>query len=112
MAGEFKTGQWVIYRKSKQSSKPGPRANDVRPTNAGDDYCYTVDKYWIVKSIRENGELVLATRRGKQHTVSAADPNLRPARFWERWLFSKRFESVADQAVVEQVETSGMRSAG
>ncbi len=95
---KFQPGDWVIYRKSKQSPLPGPRAKDVSPTAHGEDYSYVVDKFWIVQEVLGSGErLRLRTRRGKEHELSASDPNLWPARWWERWLYRQRFEEV-DQA--------------
>ncbi len=88
----FAVGDWVIYRKTKHSPVPGPRAENVLPAEHGDDYCYTVDKFWIVTGVLPGGRLVLKTRRGKTHTVSQADPNLRKANWWERRRYRSRFE--------------------
>jgi hypothetical protein len=60
------------------------------PEPNGEEYSYCVDKFWGVAGL-ENGQVVLITRRGKQHTVDPDDPNLRPARWWERFLFRDRF---------------------
>ena len=87
-------GDWVIYRKPKRSSAPGPRARNVMPAKRGETYSYTVDKYWVVKELLDADRLLLQTRRGKQHEVSVADPALRKPRVWERWLFRSRFRAV------------------
>ncbi len=92
---KYQVGDWVIYRKSKQSESPGPRAQQINPSERGDLYSYVVDKFWIVSEVLDEDRLRLKTRRGKAHLLSAADPNLRPARFWERWLYRGRFEEVA-----------------
>lgn len=86
-------GDWVIYRKAKHSASPGPRAREIAPEPNGEEYSYCVDKFWVVSRI-ENGCLVLSTRRGKQHVVEADDPNLRYARWWERFLYRHRFPTV------------------
>lgn len=91
----FQTGDWVVYRKTKHSPQPGPRADNVVPAEHGDDYTYTVDKYWVVEQVKEDGTLLLRTRRGKEHTIRSSDPNLRKARWWERRLYRSRFESIA-----------------
>ena len=91
---KFQPGDPVIVCLSKFSTDPGPRARDVHPAPAGETYSYLVDKYWRVLDIRENGMLLLATRRGKQHEFSPDDPRLRLARWWERWLFQSRFPSL------------------
>jgi len=86
----FKVGDWVIYRVTKHSRQPGPRAKGVAPTPRGDDYTYVVDKFWVVDEVRED-TLLLRTRRGKTHEIAQNDPLLRRARFWERWLFGGKF---------------------
>lgn len=92
----IQTGDWVIYRKTKFSSRPGPRAQNVLPARHGDAYAYTVDKFWIVSEVRRDGSLLLKTRRGKQHVVPSDDWNLRKANWWERWRFRNRFEAIVD----------------
>ena len=92
MANGFRPGDYVIYRKTKFSSQPGPRATDVRPSPNGDTYNYIVDKFWIVRHVADDGTLTLQTRRGKTHRVSADDPLLRRPNFFERWRYRDRFE--------------------
>jgi hypothetical protein len=91
MFSGYKTGDPVIFVVSKSSSDPGPRAKDIHPAPAGDTYSYMVEKFWRVVEVRPNNHLLLVTRRGKQHAVAVDDPRLRPARWWERWLYKKRF---------------------
>lgn len=90
----FRPGDWVIYRKQKSSTVPGPRASNVHAASKGNLYRYTVDKFWVIDSINEDGTLNLRTRRGKQHQVMADDPQLRRARLWERWIHRSRFEMI------------------
>lgn len=87
-------GDWVVYRKSKISPHPGPRAQDVNPNTKGETYSYTVDKYWVVEQVLDDGRVVLKTRRGKSHTIPATDPNLRRAGLLDWLLHRNRFESV------------------
>ena len=94
---ELKRGDWVVYRKQKHSTSPGPRAKEVSAAPRGDSYSYVVDKFWVVKQLLEDEELLLVTRGGKQHTVSLDDPNLRLARWWERWLYKDRFQETEQQ---------------
>ena len=98
MAGthQYRPGDWVIYRKTKYSTHPGPRAQNVSPARGGDKYAYTVDKFWVISQVLEDGRLVLQTRRGKEHIFDADDHDLHPARWWERWLYRRRFSAVAD----------------
>ena len=44
----LKVGTPVIFRKTKCSTHPGPRARGVHPSRQGDMYNYVVDKLWIV----------------------------------------------------------------
>jgi hypothetical protein len=87
----YQPGDPVVFVVSKVSTDPGPRAHDIHPAPFGDTYQYVVDKYWTVRSVGSDGTLELITRRGKVHHVQPGDPRLRPARWWERWLYRDRF---------------------
>ena len=89
----YRPGDAVVFRKWKRSPNPGPRARSVQPSQQGDDYSYSVDKYWVVEDLR--GEQVhVRTRRGKTHVMDVTDQRLRPARWWERWLLRDRFPQI------------------
>jgi hypothetical protein len=92
----LKPGDPVVYHMSKVSTDPGPRAHDVHPAEFGETYRYLVDKYWKVADVLTTGQVVLVTRRGKRHVVTADDPRLRPARWWERWLYRRRFPDLSN----------------
>ena len=94
IALDYHPGDWVIFRKEKHSTSPGPRAENIHAAPKGDDYYYQVDKFWVVAETRADGKVVLRTRRGKTHVVKANDPHLRRARWWERLLYRNRFPSV------------------
>lgn len=100
----FQPGDLVVYRKTKHSPHPGPRAEDVFPASGGDDYSYCVDKYWRVTALRDDDRVVVATRRGKTHVLSPEDPNLRRANVWERWFLGGRFP---EQRVAETTAAGG-----
>lgn len=87
----FVPGDPVIFRVAKVSQRPGPRAQIVYASPSGEDYTYTVDKYWVVQEVRNGNTLVLRTRRGKVRELPANSPDLRAPWFWERWFFSHRF---------------------
>jgi len=76
MLQTFKPGDPVICRRTKTSTRPGPRAKSVFPATHGDTYSYYVDKFWRVRGIAEDGRLILVTRRGKEHIFSPTDPSL------------------------------------
>ena len=92
---KYQVGDWVIYRRTKHSDSPGPRAKNVTSAPKGDGYSYTVDKFWIVDEVRSDGQLLLRTRLGKQHVIESDDPQMHRARWWERLLFRTRFRQVA-----------------
>jgi len=92
----YVAGEPVIYRKQKHSTAPGPRAKAIEPAPHGEDYSYIVDKFWVVVECPATDRVLLSTRRGKQHVVAASDPNLRPARWWERLLYRDRFPKLHD----------------
>jgi hypothetical protein len=98
MARMFRPGDPVIYRATKHSAHPGPRAQEVTAETYGEGYSYVVDKFWVVAETRPDGQVVLKTRRGKTHRLSADDPRLRPARWWERLWFRDRFPSLENRA--------------
>lgn len=91
MASRFRPGDRVIYRKSKHSTSPGPRAADVQPAPRGEYYAYNVDKFWTVSEVKPDGTIVVRTRRGKEHLLEPDDRALRKARWWERLLYRDRF---------------------
>jgi len=87
----FKPGDRIVYRQTKHSNHPTPRAVEVRPEPNGEFYTYDVLKYWIVAGVKADGQILVVTRRGKQRTIQTDDPALRRARWWERLLFASRF---------------------
>jgi len=87
----YRRGDPVIFRLTKHSYCPGPRARNIYPAPNGDSYSYAVDKFWTVVEELDNGMLLLQTRRGKTHRVSANDPHLRHATWWERVKYGSRF---------------------
>jgi hypothetical protein len=91
MSSRFQPGDVVVYRKQKHSLHPGPHARDIHPAQYGDDYSYSVDKFWRVITVQPNHTLAVLTRRGKVHEIAADDPALRRAHWWERLLFWYRF---------------------
>jgi len=87
----YRTGDPVVFVATKRSAHPGPRAQKVRPERKGEGYTYDVKKFWLIVEIKSDGTLAALTRRGKRRLVRRDDPRLRPARWWERLLYSSRF---------------------
>jgi hypothetical protein len=91
MSARFRPGEVVVYLKQKSSLHPGPHAGNIQPAPHGDFYSYLVEKFWRVVAVQPDNKLVVRTRKGKQHTIAANDPNLRRTHWWERLLFWHRF---------------------
>lgn len=108
---QFSSGDWVIYRKTKFSAHPGPRARNVAPTARGDNYVYNVDKFWIVLEIRSDQTIRVMTRRGKEQLVNVADPNLRRANWWERMRNRSRFQPIVEALSQNHFATEGVPTA-
>jgi hypothetical protein len=91
---QLEPGDFLIYRKSKASPHPGPRARNVQASENGDDYYYEVDKFWTVSDVLDDGRLVAVTRTGKRVYLTPADERLRKAGWLERMRYRQRFPSV------------------
>ncbi len=92
--GEFERGDLLIYRKSKVSPRPGPRARNVQAAENGDDYYYEVDKFWVVSDVLNDGRLVAVTRTGKRVYLAPEDERMRKAGWLERVRYRGRFPVV------------------
>jgi hypothetical protein len=102
MISSFGPNDWVVYTREKHSLSPGRRAKNISPSPHGEMYSYEVDKYWIVRQVRD-GEVVLQTRRGKTHSLPLQDARLRKANLWERLFFSHRFPSKSNSSHTDMV---------
>jgi len=87
----FKVGDPVVYRRTKHSTSPGPRAEEIDPASKGDLYTYKVDKYWVVNDVKPDGTVEVRTRRGKTHVLNRDDRKLRHATWLERLFKADRF---------------------
>lgn len=103
MTGKYKVGDKLVVRVSKFSRKPGPRALNVHPTR-GEGYTYQIDKYWVVREVRDDGQLVVVTRRGKQRLIQPDSPSLRRAHWWERLFQRARFADLSKPLPDEPIE--------
>ncbi len=91
---QYRRGDPVIFRVTKSSYRPGPRARNIHPAPNGESYSYAVDKFWTVVVELGNDMLLLQTRRGKTHRIHARDPQLRHATWWERVRYGARFPQI------------------
>ena len=90
MTREYYVGQPVVFGSSKNRVRAGPQASNASPAERDDAAC-EVDQFWLVDEVCDDGTLVLRTRRGQQHVVEENDSRLRPASWWERIRYRKRF---------------------
>ncbi len=95
-------GDLVVYRLTKQSESPGPRAQSIEPSRYGESYRYQVDKYWIIESLNDEG-IVVRTRRGKTRMINHDDRCLRRANILERTFLRGRFPDPQQEATEPQV---------
>jgi len=92
----FRVGDIVVYVKQKTGTSPGPRAKHVHGAKKGDDYTYVVDKFWRVVGT-QGSQLILKTRRGKSHEISADDRRLRRPNLWENLFMRSKFPGMGNQ---------------
>jgi hypothetical protein len=88
---EYRIGDPVVYRRTKHSTSPGPRAEEIDAAPKGDIYSYMVDKYWIVNDVLADGTIEVRTRRGKTRHIDREDACLRHASLIERIFKADRF---------------------
>jgi len=98
VVARLQSGDRVVYRKQKSSVSPGPRAKAVFASPKGEAYHYVVDKFWIVQQVFDDGTVEVRTRQGKVHRIDGTDPRLRPAKWWEKLIYAKRFPAPNDFA--------------
>ena len=89
----YRPGDRVVYRMSKRSTCPGKRAEQVSPSRYGESYTYCVDKFWVVVD-QDGDQVVVQTRRGKQHVLEADNRNLKRAGIWDLLVNRHRFPSL------------------
>lgn len=96
MRKKWSPGDWAVYRKSKRSTSPGPRAANVIAAPKGESYTYIVDKFWVVERILPGDKILLRTAKGKTHVIDASDPSLRKPSLLQRLLWRQRFREAAE----------------
>lgn len=94
---QFKPGDPVVYRKTKHSLRPGPRASEIWPQPHGEGYTYQVEKFWRVREVRDDGKVIVYTRGGKQHAFDPADFNLHKPGWLKYLIWRHKFPPVPAQ---------------
>ena len=95
MQMQWSPGDWAIYRKSKRSTSPGPRAANVVASAKGESYTYVVDKFWVVENTLPGGRVLLRTATGKTNIIDSTDPGLRRPSLVQRLMWRQRFREAA-----------------
>ncbi len=90
----YKLGDLIVARLTRHSTCPCQAAGCVAPSEKGEGYSYTVDKYWVVVATRGADRLLVRTRRGKVFEIPAQDTRLRLASWTERVFRRHRFARV------------------
>ena len=88
---KVKTGDFVIFSKSKSSTHPSPRATEIFPAQHGDTYSYIINKIWKVVQIFDDDTIEIETRGGKRHRLDKNTPQMRKVNLWDRIVFWNRF---------------------
>jgi hypothetical protein len=107
MRKQWSAGDWAVYRKSKRSTSPGPRAENVIASPKGDSYTYVVDKFWVVERVLPDDHLLMRTARGKTHRIDVSDPSLRKASLLQRLFWRHRFLEAQEHCDSDARQSSG-----
>lgn len=84
MAAKYRLGEKVVFKSTRYSVCPSPRAKNIIAAPNGEAYEYEVDKYWIVIEADQPDSVLLQTRTGTTHRLASDDVRLRKATWWER----------------------------
>ncbi len=78
---KYTVGDFVVFRKQKESTNPRLRAKDTYPSKHDDMYTHRIDKYWKVVEIIDADTIEVETRRGKRHQLSLTTANFQKMNF-------------------------------
>jgi len=87
----FRVGAPIIYRRSEASTHPVVDACDVRPSERGEFYYYSIINYLRVAEILGDGRIIAIARNNQRLCFWPNDSSLRKARLTERLLHRPRF---------------------
>lgn len=97
---EFGIGAPVVYLDQAISTRPGSDAHDVRPSERGEFYYYSLINYLRVTHVLSDGRIIAVSRDNKRICLSPSDPDLRKARVTERLIHRRRFPHFAPNSIV------------
>ena len=87
----FDIGAPVVYQRQEMSTRPVADALNVRPSERGEYYYYSLVNYLRVTQVLDDGRIIAVTRDNKRLCLSPNDSQLRKARFTERFIYRGRF---------------------
>jgi hypothetical protein len=88
-------GAPLVDRRQEISTLPVADAVDLRSSERGEYYYYSLVNYLRVTRLLDDGRIIAVTRDNKRLCLSSNDSQLRKARFIERTIYRSRFPSVA-----------------
>jgi hypothetical protein len=89
--GAFGIGAPVVYSRQAISTQPVSGARDVRPSERGEFYYYSLVNYLRVIDVLEDGRVIAIARNDKRLCFSPTDSQFRKAGLVERWIYRWRF---------------------
>jgi hypothetical protein len=87
----FDIGAPVVYQRQEVSTHPVANALNVRPSERGEFYYYSLVNYLRVTHVLDDGRIIAITRDNKRLCLSPNDSQLRKAHFTERFIYRGRF---------------------
>jgi len=87
----FGLGAPLVYRRQEISTHPSADARDVRPSERGEFYYYSVVNYLRVAELLDDGRVIAVARNDKRLCFWPNDCQFRKASLIERCIYRWRF---------------------
>src|SRR5215471_21049933 len=87
----FGIGAPIVYSRQAISTQPVSGARDVRPSERGEFYYYSLVNYLRVIDVLEDGRVIAIGRNNKRLCFLPSDAHFRKARLIERCIYRWRF---------------------
>ena len=87
----FDIGAPVVYQRRVISTQPSADARDVRPSERGEFYYYSLINYLRVIHVLDDGRIIAVARDNKRVCFWPDDSQVRKARVIERFIYRWRF---------------------
>ena len=90
----FGVGVAVVYQQRGISAQPVANAHEVRPSERGEFYYYSLINYLRVADVLDDGRIIAIAGDNKRICLWPNDSQLRKARLLERLLYRWRFPHI------------------